>query len=402
MTHVSIGTPLTPDATRVLLLGAGELGKEVAIELQRLGAEVIAVDRYAAAPAMQVAHRSHVIDMLDPIALRTVVMMERPDVIVPEVEAIATSVLAGLEADGIRVVPTARATQLTMDREGIRRLAAEELGLPTSPYRFVDSERELVAATRTVGFPCVLKPVMSSSGKGQSVLRSADDLAAAWAYAQEGGRAGAGRCIVEGFVRFDSEITLLTVRHAGGTSFLDPVGHVQVDGDYRESWQPAALSPVALERAQEVAGRVTEALGGWGVFGVELFIVGDDVLFSEVSPRPHDTGMVTMVSQDLSQFALHARAILGLPAGGAVRIGGPEAPAAASCAVLAEGTGVPVFGGVDAALAGETTQLRLFGKPKVEGRRRVAVTLARGADVDEARARAREAAAHLTIDLPSA
>jgi len=402
MTHVSIGTPLTPDATRVLLLGAGELGKEVAIELQRLGVEVIAVDRYAAAPAMQVAHRSHVIDMLDPIAMRTVVMMERPDVIVPEVEAIATSVLAGLEADGIRVVPTARATQLTMDREGIRRLAAEELGLPTSPYRFVDTERELVAATRAVGFPCVLKPVMSSSGKGQSVLRSAEDLAAAWAHAQAGGRAGAGRCIVEGFVRFDSEITLLTVRHAGGTSFLDPVGHVQVDGDYRESWQPAALSAAALERAQAVAGRVTEALGGWGVFGVELFIVGDDVLFSEVSPRPHDTGMVTMVSQDLSQFALHARAILGLPAGGAVRIGGPEAPAAASCAVLAEGTGVPVFGGVDAALAGETTQLRLFGKPKVEGRRRVAVTLARGADVDEARARAREAAAHLTIDLPSA
>ncbi|WGT48149.1 formate-dependent phosphoribosylglycinamide formyltransferase [Tessaracoccus lacteus] len=402
MTHVSIGTPLTPDATRVLLLGAGELGKEVAIELQRLGAEVIAVDRYAAAPAMQVAHRSHVIDMLDPIAMRTVVMMERPDVIVPEVEAIATSVLAGLEADGIRVVPTARATQLTMDREGIRRLAAEELGLPTSPYRFVDTERELVAATRAVGFPCVLKPVMSSSGKGQSVLRSAEDLAAAWAHAQAGGRAGAGRCIVEGFVRFDSEITLLTVRHAGGTSFLDPVGHVQVDGDYRESWQPAALSAAALERAQAVAGRVTEALGGWGVFGVELFIVGDDVLFSEVSPRPHDTGMVTMVSQDLSQFALHARAILGLHAGGAVRIGGPEAPAAASCAVLAEGTGVPVFGGVDAALAGETTQLRLFGKPKVEGRRRVAVTLARGADVDEARARAREAAAHLTIDLPSA
>jgi len=402
MTHVSIGTPLTPDATRVLLLGAGELGKEVAIELQRLGAEVIAVDRYAAAPAMQVAHRSHVIDMLDPIAMRTVVMMERPDVIVPEVEAIATSVLAGLEADGIRVVPTARATQLTMDREGIRRLAAEELGLPTSPYRFVDTERELVAATRAVGFPCVLKPVMSSSGKGQSVLRSAEDLAAAWAHAQAGGRAGAGRCIVEGFVRFDSEITLLTVRHAGGTSFLDPVGHVQVDGDYRESWQPAALSAAALERAQAVAGRVTEALGGWGVFGVELFIVGDDVLFSEVSPRPHDTGMVTMVSQDLSQFALHARAILGLHAGGAVRIGGPEAPAAASCAVLAEGTGVPVFGGVDAALAGETTQLRLFGKPKVEGRRRVAVTLARGADVDEARARAREAAAHLTIDLLSA
>lgn len=397
MTHATrIGTPLSSDATRVLLLGAGELGKEVALELQRLGAEVIAVDRYADAPAMQVAHRSHVVDMLDPAALRDVLDRERPHVLVPEVEAIATAVLAEVEQEGIRVVPTARATQLTMDREGIRRLAAEDLGVPTSPYRFVDTFEEFAQATEGLGFPCVIKPVMSSSGKGQSVLRSVADLEPAWAYAQQGGRAGAGRCIVEGFVSFDSEITLLTVRHVDGTTFLDPVGHSQVDGDYRESWQPAAISPAALAAAHDVARKVTDALGGWGLFGVELFIVGDGVLFSEVSPRPHDTGMVTMVSQDLSQFALHARAILGLPAGGAERIG---TPAAASCAVLAEGTGVPVFDGVDAALRVPTSQVRLFGKPRVEGRRRVAVTLARGADVDVARARAREAAAELTITL---
>lgn len=396
---VTIGTPLSPDATRVLLLGSGELGKEVAIELQRLGVEVVAVDRYADAPAMQVAHRSHIVDMLDPTALAAVIELEHPDVVVPEVEAIATSALAEVEAAGVRVVPTARATQLTMDREGIRRLAAEELGLPTTPYRFVDTADELAEAAAEVGFPCVVKPVMSSSGKGQSVLRSAADLDAAWNFAQVGGRAGAGRCIVEGFVEFDSEITMLTVRHAGGTSFLDPVGHVQADGDYRESWQSAALSAPALERAREVSARVTDALGGWGVFGVELFVVGDEVLFSEVSPRPHDTGMVTMVSQDLSQFALHARAILGLPAGGAVRIGGPELPAAASCAVLAEGTGVASFGGVDEALADPGTQVRLFGKPRVEGRRRMAVTLARGADVDDARAKARAAAAALNVTV---
>lgn len=397
MTHATrIGTPLSSDATRVLLLGAGELGKEVALELQRLGAEVIAVDRYADAPAMQVAHRSHVVDMLDPAALRDVLDRERPHVLVPEVEAIATAVLAEVEQEGVRVVPTARATQLTMDREGIRRLAAEDLGVPTSPYRFVDTFEEFAQATEGLGFPCVIKPVMSSSGKGQSVLRSVADLEPAWAYAQQGGRAGAGRCIVEGFVSFDSEITLLTVRHVDGTTFLDPVGHSQVDGDYRESWQPAAISPAALAAAHDVARKVTDALGGWGLFGVELFIVGDGVLFSEVSPRPHDTGMVTMVSQDLSQFALHARAILGLPAGGAERIG---TPAAASCAVLAEGTGVPVFDGADAAHRVPTSQVRLFGKPRVEGRRRVAVTLARGADVDVARARAREAAAELTITL---
>ena len=396
---VQLGTPLSASATRVLLLGSGELGKEVAIELQRLGAEVVAVDSYANAPAMQVAHRFHVVDMLDPIELRAVIDLERPHVVVPEVEAIATAVLADVEADGVRVVPTARATQLTMNREGIRRLAAEELGLHTSPFRFVDTAEELAAATAELGFPCVLKPVMSSSGKGQSVLHGPEELASAWRYAQEGGRAGGGRCIVEGFVEFDSEITLLTVRHAGGTSFLDPVGHIQVDGDYRESWQPAALSPAALAAAQAVAAKVTDALGGWGLFGVELFILGDDVLFSEVSPRPHDTGMVTMVSQDLSEFALHARAVLGLPAGGAERLGGTSEPAAASCAVLAHGFGVPRFGGVDAALAVPTAQVRLFGKPKVAGHRRVAVTLARGADVTQARQRARDAAAAIEITL---
>ena len=399
MKNVELGTPLSPSAMRVLLLGAGELGKEVAIELQRLGVEVVAVDRYANAPAMQVAHRSHVVDMLDPVALRAVIDLERPHIVVPEVEAIATAVLAQVEATGVRVVPTARATQLTMNREGIRRLAAEELDIPTSPYRFVDTEAELAAAAEALGFPCVVKPVMSSSGHGQSVLRSADRVAQVWSYAQEGGRAGAGRCIVEGFVRFDSEITLLTVRHAGGTTFLDPVGHVQVDGDYRESWQPAALSAVALATAQEVARRVTDALGGWGLFGVELFILGDSVLFSEVSPRPHDTGMVTMVSQDLSEFALHARAVLGLPVGDVLRLGGTAEPAAASCAVLAEGQGVPRFGGVDAALSVPTAQVRLFGKPLVAGHRRVAVALARGADVDEARARARAAAAALVVSL---
>lgn len=396
---VEIGTPLSASATRVMLLGAGELGKEVAIELQRLGAEVVALDRYADAPAMQVAHRSYAIDMLDPAALRQVIRLEAPHVVVPEVEAIATSVLAEVEAGGVRVVPTARATQLTMNREGIRRLAAEELGLATSPYRFVETEAELAAAAAELGFPCVVKPVMSSSGRGQSVVRAAEGVAEAWRYAQEGGRAGGGRCIVEGFVEFDSEITLLTVRHSGGTSFLDPVGHVQIDGDYRESWQPAALPAAALAKAQQMAAAVTGALGGWGLFGVELFILGEDVLFSEVSPRPHDTGMVTMVSQDLSEFALHARAVLGLPAGGAERIGSPDEPAAASCAVLAEGTGVPRFGGVDAALAVPTAQVRLFGKPSVSGHRRVAVTLARGADVRQARERARAAAAALRITL---
>lgn len=395
----TLGTPLAPGATRVLLLGAGELGKEVAIELQRLGVEVVAVDRYPDAPAMQVAHRAHVVDMLDPVALRAVLDLERPDVVVPEIEAIATRVLADVEAGGTRVVPTARATVLTMDREGIRRLAAEELGLPTSAYRFVDDLAALRAAVAEVGLPCVVKPVMSSSGKGQSVVRSDADVEAAWTYAQSGGRATADggaavRVVVEGFVRFDSEITLLTVRHAGGTTFCDPIGHVQVDGDYRESWQPAPLPPATLAEAQRVAATVTDALGGWGVFGVELFVLGDRVLFSEVSPRPHDTGLVTLASQDLSEFALHARAVLGLPAGEVLPLG-----PAASCAVLAEGTGVPLFTGVDAALAVPTAQVRLFGKPSVAGRRRVAVTLARGADVEQARARARAAADALGVEL---
>lgn len=396
---VTLGTPLTPGATRALLLGAGELGKEVAIELQRLGVEVVAVDRYPHAPAMQVAHRSHVVDMLDPAALRAVLDAERPHVVVPEIEAIATQVLADVEAAGVRVVPTARATRLTMDREGIRRLAAEELGLPTSPYRFVDDLAALRAAVDEVGLPCVVKPAMSSSGKGQSVVRTPEDVEAAWRAAQTGGRAAAAdgaavRVIVEGFVAFDSEITLLTVRHAGGTTFCEPVGHVQVDGDYRESWQPAPLPPGTLAEAQRVAAAVTEALGGWGLFGVELFVVGDRVLFSEVSPRPHDTGLVTLASQDLSEFALHARAVLGLPAGDVLALG-----PSASCAVLAEGTGVPEFTGVDAALAVPTAQVRLFGKPSVAGRRRVAVTVARGADVAEARDRARAAAAALTVTL---
>ncbi len=407
----TLGTPLSAHATRVLLLGSGELGKEVALELQRLGAEVVAVDRYADAPAMQVAHRSHVIDMLDADALRALLDAERPDVVVPEIEAIATHVLAEVEAAGTRVVPTARATQLTMDREGIRRLAAEELGLPTSPYRFVDSFEGLRDAVEALGLPVVVKPVMSSSGKGQSVIRTSDDVAAAWEYAQSGGRAAASegaavRVIVEGFVTFDYEITMLTVRSRAAdgsglttTTFCPPVGHVQVDGDYRESWQPAPMSAAALENAQSVAATITEALGGWGLFGVELFVVGDDVLFSEVSPRPHDTGLVTLVGQDVSEFGLHARAILGLPVATPSSVGGAGQEASASCAVLAEGSGVPVFDGVDQALAVPTAQVRLFGKPRVDGARRVAVTLARGADVDEARARARESAAALRITL---
>ena len=392
---VRIGTPLSPHATRVLLLGSGELGKEVAIELQRLGAEVVAADRYADAPAMQVAHRSHVLDMLDTFALRDLIAREKPDLIVPEIEAIHTETLVQLETDhGQKVIPTARAARLTMDREGIRRLAAETLGLPTSPYRFVDTEAEFRAAVAVIGLPCVVKPVMSSSGKGQSTVRVPEEIDAAWEYAQTGGRAGAGRCIVEGFVDFDYEITLLTVRHAGGTSFCAPVGHLQRDGDYRESWQPQPMSPGALALAQGVAREITEALGGWGLFGVELFVKGDEVWFSEVSPRPHDTGLVTLVSQDLSEFALHARAILGLPVP-SVRQHGPSA----SCAVVAEGEGVPLFRDVDRALREPDTQLRLFGKPRVSGHRRVAVTLARGGDVDQARRIARDAAAALRVEL---
>ena len=392
---VTLGTPLSPHATRVLLLGSGELGKEVAIELQRLGVEVIAADRYADAPAMQVAHRSHVLDMLDPAAIRALIAREQPHLVVPEIEAIHTETLVALEAEGAaRVIPTARAARLTMDREGIRRLAAETLGLPTSPYRFVDTQAEYREAVRAIGLPCVVKPVMSSSGKGQSTLRSESDIDTAWDYAQTGGRAGAGRCIVEGFIDFDYEITLLTVRHAGGTAFCEPIGHWQKDGDYRESWQPQPMSPRARERAQQIARAVTDDLGGWGLFGVELFVKGDEVWFSEVSPRPHDTGLVTLASQEQSEFALHARAILGLPIP-VIRQSGPSA----SCAMLAHGHGVPVFGNVEGALEEPDTALRLFGKPRVEGHRRVGVTLARGEDVDIARSKARAAAAAITIEL---
>jgi len=392
---VTLGTPLTAGARRVLMLGSGELGKEVVIELQRLGVEVIAADRYNDAPAMQVAHRSHTLNMLDPAALRDLIAHERPDLVVPEIEAIHTPTLVELEASrGLRVVPTARAARLTMDREGIRRLAAETLGLPTSPYRFVDSAAEYRDAIAAIGLPCVVKPVMSSSGKGQSTVRSEADVDKAWEHAQTGGRAGQGRCIVEGFVRFDYEITLLTVRHRDGTGFCDPIGHLQVDGDYRESWMPQPMSALALERSRAIAKAITDELGGWGLFGVELFVQGDEVWFSEVSPRPHDTGLVTLVSQELSQFALHARAILGLPIPNIATLG-----PSASCAVLATGHGVPVFSDVDAALVEPDTALRLFGKPRVEGQRRVAVTLARDVDVDAARAKARRAAAALKIDL---
>lgn len=397
-----LGTPLSDGATRVLMLGAGELGKEVVIELQRLGVETIAVDRYADAPGMQVAHRSHVIDMLDPAEVRRVVELERPHLVVPEIEAIHTPTLLELEAEGVTVVPTARAARLTMDREGIRRLAAEELGLPTSAYRFAGTAEEFHRAVAEIGVPCVVKPVMSSSGKGQSTVREPDQAQAAWDHAQSGGRAGQGRVIVEGFVPFDYEITLLTIKHAGldggpdQISFCAPIGHVQVDGDYRESWQPQPMSPTVLTRAQEIAATVVTSLcepAGRGLFGVELFVRGDEAIFSELSPRPHDTGLVTLVSQDLSQFALHARAILGLPVPG-IRSRG----LAASCALLVEGDQVaPSYAGVERALAAPDTQVRLFGKPAVAGRRRMGVTLALGADVETARTTARAAAAAITL-----
>ncbi|WP_166269327.1 formate-dependent phosphoribosylglycinamide formyltransferase [Marinobacter caseinilyticus] len=392
---VSIGTPLKENAYRVLLCGAGELGKEVAIELQRLGVEVIAVDRYDHAPAMQVAHRSHVIDMLDASALRRLIELERPHLVVPEIEAIATPELVRLEAEGVRVIPTARAVNLTMNREGIRRLAGEDLGLPTSPYRFADSLPAYLRAVHEVGVPCVVKPVMSSSGKGQSTVKTLAEAEAAWEYAQSGGRAGKGRVIVEGFVDFDYEITLLTVRHTGGVSYCEPIGHRQEGGDYRESWQPQVMSPKALERSKEIAGAVTENLGGFGVYGVELFIKGDDVYFSEVSPRPHDTGLVTLVSQDLSEFALHARAILGLPVP-SIEQRGPSA----SAVVLPEGeSNQPSFSGLEKALAEPDTQLRLFGKPGLSGRRRMGVALATGVTVEAARKRAVDAAAAIKVTL---
>ena len=388
------GTATRPGATRALLLGSGELGKEVAIELQRFGIEVIAADRYADAPAMQVAHRAHVLDMLDGAALRALVNEVKPDLIIPELEAIATDTLAALEQEGVKVVPNARATQLTMNREGIRRLAAETLGLPTSPYRFAQSKEEFVAAVETIGLPCVVKPVMSSSGKGQSVLRDLAKLDESWTYAQEGGRAGRGKVIVEGFVPFEYEITLLTVRAVDGIHFCQPIGHRQEDGDYRESWQPQAMSELALARSKEVAAKVVEALGGYGLFGVELFIKGDEVWFSEVSPRPHDTGMVTLISQDLSEFALHVRAILGLPIG-AITQYGPSA----SAVVLREGHSQDIrYQGIGEALAlVPGAQLRLFGKPEIAGRRRLGVALTRAKQCDEAVEKAKAVAAGVKV-----
>ena len=380
----TLGTPFSPNATRLLLLGSGELGKEVAIEAQRLGLEVIAADSYPNAPAMQVADRAQVIDMLDANALRAVVETERPAYIVPEIEAIATQELLKLEQEGWNVIPTARAANLTMDREGIRRLAAETLNLPTSPYHFADHLDGVREAVSAVGTPCVIKPVMSSSGKGQSVIRREADIESSWVYSQQGGRSGAGRVIVEGFIDFDYEITLLTVRHSAGTSFCAPIGHRQEDGDYRESWQPHPMSEQALSGAQAIALSITDSLGGYGVFGVELFVQGDEVWFSEVSPRPHDTGMVTMISQDLSQFALHVRAILGQPVP-AIRQLGPSA----SAALLIEGDqSAPQFGNLAQALAEPGTQLRLFGKPSVKGRRRMGVALSTGDNVDDAKAKA--------------
>ncbi len=392
---VTIGTPQTRTATKLLLLGSGELGTEVAIEAQRLGVHVVACDRYPGAPAMQVAHGFHVIDMLNGDEIRRVVELEKPDFIVPEIEAIATATLVELEAEGRTVIPTARAARLTMDREGIRRLAAEELGLATSPYRFAGTEEEFRAAVAEIGLPCVVKPVMSSSGKGQSTVRSESEVAAAWTYAQEGGRAGKGRVIVEGFVDFDYEITMLTVRHVGGTTFCEPIGHRQVKGDYVESWQPQPMSRKALEESQRIARAVTGALGGRGIFGVELFVKGDQVWFSEVSPRPHDTGLVTLISQDLSEFALHVRAILGLPIP-SIRQNGP----AASAVILPEGDSTsPSFANVDAALREPDTALRLFGKPEIHGHRRMGVALALADTIDEAREKATRAAAAVQVQL---
>lgn len=388
-----LGTALRPAATRVMLLGSGELGKEVAIECQRLGIEVIAVDRYADAPAMQVAHRSHVINMLDGEALKALVAKEKPHFIVPEIEAIATDALIELEAAGQRVVPCARATKLTMNREGIRRLAAEELQLPTSSYRFADSEESFRQAVGEIGLPCIVKPVMSSSGKGQSFIKSTDQLASAWAYAQQGGRAGAGRVIVEGVVKFDFEITLLTISAVDGVHFCAPVGHRQEDGDYRESWQPQQMSAAALERARQIAREVVLALEGHGLFGVELFVCGDEVIFSEVSPRPHDTGMVTLISQDLSEFALHVRAFLGLPIG-AIRQYGP----AASAVILPQLHSQNVtFDNLHHAV-GAGVQLRLFGKPEIEGSRRLGVALAIAEDVESAVERAVAAVAAVQVN----
>ncbi len=392
---VKIGTPMTAVGKKAILCGSGELGKEVALELQRFGVEVVALDRYENAPAMQVAHRSYVLSMLDGESLREIIEKEKPDYIIPEVEAIATPTLVELEKEGYNVIPTANATLLTMNRKGIRRLAAEELGIKTSPYRFAATREEFDAAIAEIGTPCVVKPIMSSSGHGQSVCKSPADADLSWKIAQEGGRAGGGEVIVEGFVKFDYEITLLTVRHSGGTSFLNPIGHHQVDGDYRESWQPQPMSEVALAKAREIAGKVTDALGGYGIFGVELFVCGDEVLFSEVSPRPHDTGMVTMISQDLSEFALHARAILGLPIPH-IEFYGPSA----SKAVVVEGdSDKVVFSGLEDVLSEKNVQVRLFGKPEVKGHRRMGVILARDNSVEEALAKAERAYAKLKVEV---
>ncbi len=390
-----IGSVTTPVGRKALLLGSGELGKEVAIELQRFGVEVIACDKYPGAPAMQVAHRSYVFNMLDGDELRRVIELEKPDHIIPEIEAIATPVLVELEKEGYHVTPTATAARLTMNREGIRRLAAEQLGVPTSPYKFASDYDEFRRAVDEIGIPCVVKPIMSSSGHGQSVIKSADDIEHSWHIAQEGGRAGAGRVIVEGFVKFDYEITLLTVRSISGTSFCEPIGHIQINGDYRYSWQPQPMSATALEKARDIARKVTDALGGYGIFGVELFIKGDDVIFSEVSPRPHDTGMVTMISQDLSEFALHARAVLGLPVPG-IRFYGPSA----SRAVVVEGdTNRVEFDNLDKVLEEPGTQMRIFGKPEVVGHRRMAVILANDDSVEAARAKAERAYDKLVVKV---
>lgn len=392
---VGIGTVFSPIGKKALLCGSGELGKEVAIELQRFGIEVVALDRYPNAPAMQVAHRAYVVSMLDGVRLREIIEKEHPDYIIPEIEAIATDVLVDLEKEGYRVVPTARAAQLTMNREGIRRLAAEQLGLPTSEYRFAATRDAFEQAIQEVGFPCVVKPIMSSSGHGQSVVRSQEDVDKAWRTTQEGGRAGAGKVIVEGFVNFDYEITLLTVRHCGETSFLEPIGHYQKDGDYRESWQPQPMSPSVRKQSENIARKITDALGGFGIFGVELFVQGDRVIFSEVSPRPHDTGMVTMISQDLSEFALHVRAILGLPIPN-IAFHGPSA----SRAVVVEGdTNRVELANLEEVLSEPDTQIRIFGKSEIGGHRRMAVLLARGSSVEEARAKTARSYAKLKINL---
>lgn len=390
-----IGSVMTPVGRKALLLGSGELGKEVALELQRYGVEVVACDKYANAPAMQVAHRCHVFNMLDGKALREVIEQEKPDHIIPEVEAIATPVLRELEAEGYNVTPTAQAAWLTMNREGIRRLAAEELGITTSPYRFASDYEEFKAAVEEIGIPCVVKPIMSSSGHGQSVIKNAEDIETSWKTAQEGGRAGAGRVIVEGFIKFDYEITLLTVRSCSGTTFCAPVGHIQIDGDYRYSWQPQAMTDKALEQAQEIARKVTDALGGYGIFGVELFVKGDEVIFSEVSPRPHDTGMVTMISQDMSEFALHARALLGLPVP-AIRFLG----ASASRAVVVEGdTDKIEMDNLEEVLAEPGVQIRIFGKPEIKGHRRMGVILATDETVEAARDKAERAYNRLRVNV---